>query len=101
MDPITLAILAAVVFTAIAIVIELIVLTIEWLTEQFQKLRTGNKDEVGFTIRQAIEKGEVEIIQGVFNKETNKIVAAQKIKSQQLDATLKEAHNRSQVIVYT
>ena len=102
MDPITLTILGIAVLVAIAAVIELTILTIEWLAESFNSLKTGDKDEIGFTVQTALANGKYEIVGGVFNKRTNEIVGegAVKIKADKLDTTVGNAHDKEKVVIY-
>jgi hypothetical protein len=102
MDPITL-ILGILAVIAVAVVVELVMLTVEWLTESFNSLKTGDVDEIGFTVKNALENGQVEVIQGVFNKRTEEVVNDKvvKIKTDELDPQLEMAHRDNAVVLYT
>jgi ribosome-associated protein YbcJ (S4-like RNA binding protein) len=102
MDPITL-ILGILAVIAVAVVVELVILTVEWLTESFNSLKTGDVDEIGFTVKNALENGQVEVIQGVFNKRTEEVVNDKvvKINTDQLDPQLEMAHRDNAVVLYT
>jgi hypothetical protein len=102
MDPITL-ILGILAVVAVAVVVELVMLTVEWLTESFNSLKTDDVDEIGFTVKNALENGQVEVIQGVFNKRTEEVVNDKlvKIKADRLDKHLAKAHRDNAVVLYT
>lgn len=106
MDPLSIAILAALVALAVVltvVIVELVILTFEWLTESFNKLKQGDVNEIGFTVKKAIENGEVVYIQGVFNKLTNEVVGNKvvEIHAEQVDERLKDAHGTNEVVVYS
>lgn len=86
---------------AIAAVIELIILTLEWLTEEFNKLSTGDVDEVGFIVKQAANDAKTPVIQGVFNKRTEQIVGKTvEIHTEKFDKPLEEALSVSPVVIF-
>ena len=103
MDPITLTILGILALVATIVIVELAILTVEWLTETFNSMRTGDVDEIGFTVKNALENGQVEVISGVFNKRTEEVVNDKlvKAKTDQLDPQIAYAHRDNTVVLYT
>ncbi len=100
MDPIALAILSILAVTAVIVIVELAILTIEWLMESFNSMKTGDRDEIGFTVKKALESGKYEVVQGVFNTNTESIVDIMKIKASQLDSAVEGFHSRHEVAIY-
>ena len=100
MNQVTNVILGILAVIAIVAVVEIAILTIEWLTEKFAVMRTGDKDEIGFTVKQALESGNFEIVQGVFNTNTETIVDVQRIKAKRLDTRLENLHTQPELVIY-
>lgn len=105
MDPITLTILGILALVATVVIVELAILTMEWLAETFNSMRTGDVDEIGFTVKNALENGQVEVISGVFNKRTEQVVEDTLVKAvgkmDQLDPQIANAHRNNAVALYT
>ena len=63
---------------------------INWFEKWMNRHENVDKDAVGFTIREAIEKGKCKMVQGVFNKRTNKVEDARRIEAENVDAQTRE-----------
>lgn len=101
MDGLAFAILSILAVTAVIVIVELAILTVEWLMESFNSMKTGDKDEIGFTVKKALESGNYEVVQGVFNTNTDTIIDIKKIKTGQLDATVEGFHSHHEVAIYS
>jgi hypothetical protein len=101
MDPITLVIMSILAVTAVAVIIELMILTVEWLAESFNSMKTGDVNEIGFTVKHALESGKYEVVQGVFNKSTEEIVSSKLIRAEKLDENVEAFHRQNEVVLYS
>lgn len=99
-------ILSALALLAYIAVIVLVEITfekvIEWF-EDFFRLRTSEaaNKAIAFTIQEAINKGEVKYIQGVFNKSTNTVESARRLESKQVDKQLESYHSDKKLVIYS
>ena len=94
-------ILGLVALVGVAIVIvEVVIWTIEQVIEWFSSIDTLSADAVCFTIREAERTGQVTYIQGVLNKNTDTLIGVRKVKAQQTDAFIQDAHSENPVVIY-
>lgn len=100
-------------FTAILMAIGAIALTtivvallgwdniVEWFTSFFSnRKRIKNKDDVAFTIKQKIANGNVKVVQGIFNKQTETIEDGVEYEAEKLDEQLSSVHADEDLVVY-
>lgn len=104
-DPITIAIILKIFGLAAgtAAVASIVILTIDEIMSWFRNhrnLAVSDFNNVGVTIKEAMEGGNFVVVQGVFNKRTHKMAASRKIKAKQLDAELMRRHSRERVVEY-
>ncbi len=120
MDPVTVltwALVWAVVSASIYTIVYFANLTFEIIYQWFSKFAyllvandrraLANREAVGFTalntkIKDAIQSDDCNIVQGVFDNQTGKIIGARVMKAGSLDPTIKEAHNygRKEIAFY-
>jgi hypothetical protein len=104
-DPITIAILLKIfgVIAGTAAVASIVILTIDEILNWFKNhrnLAVSDFNNVGVTIKEAMHNGNFVVVQGVFNKRTNSMVASRKIEAKQLDSELMRRHSRERVVEY-
>ena len=90
----TALILGGLAVFAISVIVHYVRLHWKQIINWFQHWISGHqevdKDAIGFTIREAIENGEYNIVQGVFNKATSQVEDARRIKAGQVDRQTRE-----------
>jgi hypothetical protein len=102
MDPFTLAILGAV---AVAIGIPLLVVTTlrflshirQWFRDRINLMFSGR---VAIGLKERLRNGQYSYVQGVFDVNTEKLIAAQKYQANKLDQELMQAHGREDLVVF-
>lgn len=77
-----------------------ILLTIEEIVNWFNRITHKVPDDVGFSVAEALSSGNYKVVQGVFNKSTNKVTNGRQMEAQQLDSTLKNYHQNHKVVIY-
>jgi len=96
---ITLAVAIYDILTVIAIIILTIAEVFSWFRSK-SALVTSDKNNVPFTLMDKLSSGDYGVIQGVFNKDTEKVLDARKYKAEQLDEQLKQAHRANPLVIY-
>jgi hypothetical protein len=69
-----------------------------------QKLVQADRDNIAFTLHNALESGNHGVVQGIFNKRTNELVSAdagQKYEAEEIDEQLQEIHKDNEVVIYS
>ncbi|SRR5258708_3146043 len=104
-DPITIALIlkAIAVITGGVAIASIVILTIDEILKWFKSYRNlalTDINIVGTTIKEAMHNGNYIIVQGVFNKRSQKMVASRKIEAKQLDSELMRRHSSERVVIY-
>jgi hypothetical protein len=102
MEPITLAVIAAIKLI-ILVAVFITVLTFQFIIDWFQQteeLVQSDKDNIGITIKEHYEAGDYKIVQGIFNTRTNKVVEGRRIQSKKIDQKLDEKHSDQILVIY-
>jgi hypothetical protein len=85
------------------VVISVIVLTLSYVLDWFgqqESLSTYDANILAITVKQELDNGNVQIIQGVLNRRQNKLETSRKINASRLDGELAERHRYDDVVVY-
>lgn len=108
-DPITIAIIikalaawgatAAVVSTVIYIAYLTLNEILNWF-HSHRHLSASDRNLVGVTIKEAMQNGKYSIVQGVFNKGTNKMVESRRINADRIDDALARKHTYQKRVIY-
>ena len=72
---------------------------IEWFQSR-EDLVGRDKDNIAFTIKQRLKKGQYKVVQGVFNKGTDRVVTGKVMKSKKLDRKLADVHESDDLAIY-
>lgn len=103
MDPSILLALIKLAVVSIAVVIVLSILTykevVNWFRERTE-MKNADKDNLTFTLQTKLSSGNYTTVQGVFNTRTSEVVDGRTVNSQKVDGTLKNLHDRDELIVY-
>ena len=99
-DDLIIAIGIALAAVGSIVLVEIAILALEELISWFNSIETINENDIGFTVKKAIEDDKVTVIQGVFNKRTNQVTRAREIVSNKVDDKINEFHRNHQVVIY-
>ena len=101
----TTLILAGIATFVISEVIRFVILhwhvIVGWFQQWLSRHENVDKDAIGFTIREAMADGNYRTVQGIFNKSTNEVEDARRIKAEQVDAETGEQCFREKVTLFT
>ncbi len=78
----------------------IILLTIGEIINWFNGVNTSIPSEIGFTVAEALSSGDFKVVQGVFNKNTNKVTTGRTMDVKEMDATLGGHHKAHKVVIY-
>ena len=78
----------------------IILLTIEEIINWFGRIRNKTPNDVGFTVAEALSSGRYKVVQGVFNKGTNRVTKGRKMDVGSLDSRLRNFHRSDKVVIY-
>jgi hypothetical protein len=100
-------ILAALAVATLALIL-VVLLNLDKIKEIFQKLRgksqqklsAAEKDQIGFTVANAINDPTTPVVEGIFNKRTNKLEDGVKIQAEEFGDDVKDKHRNSTVVLY-
>jgi hypothetical protein len=103
MDPITLILGALFALGSGMIIIEVFhilwTMIVDWF-RQHQSLALADVNNIAFTIKRGLSEGKHGLIQGIFNKATDQLVAHQVVQGQGMDDRLRQAHQRHDLVLY-
>ena len=75
----------------------------DWFEQNFNLLRK-NKNNIAFTIRDTLENGNYQVVQGIFNNRTSEIVEERTIEAEEIDEELEKIHDKYEdkdhVVIY-
>jgi hypothetical protein len=66
-----------------------------------QQLKQKDKDLIAFSIKQAMENGDVQVVQGFFNTATDDIPDGVKNQAEEIDDELENVHNGKTLAIYS
>lgn len=72
---------------------------VSWFQERSEEIN-ADETKIAFTLKEKMASGECAFVQGIFDKKTDKIVDAQRIKSQQVDDEIREIHSTKTLAIY-
>ena len=82
-------------------------LTLEIIIDWFKKwwsnrnaIPERDRENLAFTIKDDLKNGNYRVIQGVFNRNTEKVVGGEKYETEQLDEELDELHEDNRLVIY-
>ncbi|HYO71811.1 MAG TPA: hypothetical protein VEU33_37615 [Archangium sp.] len=87
---------------ALAVVILAIVYfddIVKWFRSR-NDIKTADKDNIAFTIKQKMSSGNYRVVQGIFNKETDQLVDGQVMQTNKVDDKLNEVHGNEELVIY-
>jgi|GEM_PF-890925 len=73
---------------------------VDWFRNR-QELVASDKDNIAVTLKTKLESGDFRMVQGIFNKRTNKTIDAKVIQCSDIDGKLKKIHDNRELAVYT
>ena len=100
MDPITLTIIALAISTVVVIALLNWSKIVDWFRNRQGQITAKEKENIAFTIKEELENGNVEVIQGIFDKGSETVVDGVKYKAEKLDSETKQKLNGSPVKIY-
>lgn len=74
-------------------------LVIKWFQSR-SKLKKSDKNNIAFTLKDEMDKGNYVVYQGIFNKETNEVLDSQRLESKNMDTQLEQLHQDKQLVIY-
>jgi len=72
---------------------------VDWFKGR-KSLKQQDKDNIAFTIKQEMANGNFEVVQGIFNEETEELLDGEKYEAEELDAELAKHHRNGPLVVY-
>ena len=96
---ISLILAAAAALAVLAIVVLTFAEVVSWFTQR-NDIYEQDEDHIAFTLKQKLDAGEFETVQGIFNKRTSKMAEARKVKSSKYDSKLNEKHKKSELVIW-
>lgn len=74
-----------------------------WFSQHYNILHK-NKDNVAFTIKDKLENGNYQVVQGIFNDRTGNVIEEKTIETEAIDEELKKIHDEYEdkdcIVVY-
>ena len=103
MEPFTLILIAAaaVGVTAVAIALLQWKKIVSWFQNRKGQITEAETKRVAVTVKNAIENGEAEVIQGIFDMDTEEFVEIEAYEAEKLDASARANLSGKQVKIYT
>lgn len=101
----TTLIITALASVAISVVVHFVLLHWREIVNWFQNWINGHqsvdKDAVGFTVREAVTKGDYKLVQGVFNTSTGKVLDARRVGAENLDSETRQNCFEKKVTIFS
>jgi len=72
---------------------------VDWF-RQFSTAVESNPNLMAISVAESMQSGNYKVVQGIYNKKTEKMVDARRIVSKDIDEQLKQTHSDSKVVVY-
>jgi hypothetical protein len=83
--------------------IVLVVLKWQQIVDWFRgkrKLKESDKANIAFTIKNAQETGNYNVVQGIFNTDSGEVLDGQKYQAKQISEELEDAHRGKDLVIY-
>lgn len=64
------------------------------------ELKESDVNNIGFSLQEKLSSGDFKTVYGIFNKSSQKVLTAEAVSSQQVDARVSEMHNRNPLVVF-
>jgi hypothetical protein len=84
-------------------IITMVVLNWKTIIDWFRGKRTlkeSDKGNIAFTIKNAQETGNFEVVQGIFNTDSEEVLDGQKYKAKELEDKLEQVHKGKDLVIY-
>lgn len=103
MEPVSLILGAVAILGVTAVVIALLKwrAIVSWFQSRKGKLSDPDKKRIATTITTALKNGQAEVVQGIFDMDTEDFVDVQVCKAEELDEAARVNLSGSQVKIYT
>jgi hypothetical protein len=72
---------------------------VNWFQSR-NNLKVSDKDTIAFTIKEKLASGEFNVVQGIFNQRTEKILDGRKMRTKALDSQFDRAHKDQDLVIY-
>ncbi len=72
---------------------------ISWF-QQYTTLLAGNANNVAFTLAESMKVGNYKVVQGIFDKSTNRLHEARRVTSTRVDEEVERIHANDKLAVY-
>jgi hypothetical protein len=72
---------------------------VDWFRGK-RRLKESDKANIAFTIKNAQETGNFNVVQGIFNTDSGEVLDGQKYEAKQLSEELDEAHKGKDLVIY-
>jgi hypothetical protein len=72
---------------------------VDWFRGK-KKLKESDKANIAFTIKNAQERGNVNVVQGIFNTDSGEVLDGQKYQAKQISEELGAAHKDKDLVIY-
>jgi hypothetical protein len=85
--------------------VAIIVVLLKWndIVDWFRgkrKLKEADKKNIAFTIKNAMKNGKIEVVQGIFNQDSEELIEGQKFEAKELDKQLEAVHKDKELVLY-
>jgi hypothetical protein len=97
--PLIIAAAALVVGAVIVVAILKWKAILDWFRGK-RKLKEADKANIAFTIKNAQETGNFNVVQGIFNTDSCEVLDGQKYEAKKLDDELEQHHNGKDLVIY-
>jgi hypothetical protein len=95
------AVIAAAVVGLVAIVVPLLIWKdiVDWFRGK-RKIKEADKANIAFSLKNSLENGNYEVVQGIFNPNSEELLDGQKFQAENLDEQLVAAHKDKELVLY-
>ncbi|MCL2519599.1 MAG: hypothetical protein FWE37_01150 [Spirochaetaceae bacterium] len=71
-----------------------------WFREKSTLMNRSDSSKVAFTLKEGIKKGKYRVVQGIFDKESNKLLDGVRYEAERLDNEIGELHSKDKIVIY-
>jgi hypothetical protein len=97
--PVIIAACGALAGAIIVVVILKWKVIVDWFRGK-RKLKESDKANIAFTIKNALETDNVNVVQGIFNTDSGEVLDGEKYKAKKLGEELEQAHQDKDLVIY-
>jgi len=72
---------------------------IDWFRSR-NDIKTRDEDNIAFTLKEKMATGQYNVVQGIFNTRTEKVVEGRNIHAKELDEQMTAAHRQQELVIY-